>query len=42
MPGPGSPVPKEHGRFDYSAIVDRKPLRWPSTEQNRRLRKQSP
>ncbi len=22
-------VPKEHGRFDYSAIVDRKPLRWP-------------
>ena len=28
MAGPG-PVPKEHGRFDYSAIVDRKPLRWP-------------
>ncbi|MGH7088463.1 MAG: polysaccharide deacetylase family protein [Stellaceae bacterium] len=24
-----SPVPKEHGRFDYSPIVDRKPLRWP-------------
>jgi allantoinase len=28
MAGPG-PVPKEHDRFDYSAIVDRKPLRWP-------------
>jgi allantoinase len=25
-----SPVPREHGRFDYSAIVDRKPLRWPN------------
>ena len=22
--------PHEHGRFDYSAIVDRKPLRWPN------------
>ncbi|HUK59109.1 MAG TPA: polysaccharide deacetylase family protein [Stellaceae bacterium] len=22
-------VPREHGRYDYSAIVDRKPLRWP-------------
>jgi peptidoglycan/xylan/chitin deacetylase (PgdA/CDA1 family) len=24
-----SPVPTEHGRFEYSAIVDRPPLRWP-------------
>jgi peptidoglycan/xylan/chitin deacetylase (PgdA/CDA1 family) len=24
------PVPSEHGRFDYSPIVDRKPLRWPN------------
>ncbi|MBV8747501.1 MAG: hypothetical protein JO134_20935, partial [Xanthobacteraceae bacterium] len=23
-------VPQHHGRFEYSAIVDRKPLRWPS------------
>ena len=23
-------MPQEHGRFDYSAIVDRKPLRWPN------------
>ena len=23
-------VPREHGRFDYSAIVDRPPLRWPN------------
>ena len=23
-------VPQHHGRFDYSAIVDRKPLRWPN------------
>lgn len=23
-------VPTEHGRYDYSAIVDRKPLRWPN------------
>jgi peptidoglycan/xylan/chitin deacetylase (PgdA/CDA1 family) len=23
-------VPQEHGRFDYSPIVDRKPLRWPN------------
>lgn len=23
-------APTEHGRFDYSAIVDRKPLRWPN------------
>ena len=22
-------IPREHGRFDYSAIVDRPPLRWP-------------
>jgi peptidoglycan/xylan/chitin deacetylase (PgdA/CDA1 family) len=28
-PGP-SPVPQKHGRFDYSAIVDRPPLRWPN------------
>ena len=27
---PASPVPKEHGRFPYSAIVDRPPLRWPN------------
>ena len=26
---PQSPVPQEHGRFDYVPIVDRKPLRWP-------------
>ncbi|OGA32498.1 MAG: polysaccharide deacetylase [Betaproteobacteria bacterium RIFCSPLOWO2_12_FULL_62_13b] len=26
---PDSAVPKEHGRFPYSAIVDRPPLRWP-------------
>jgi peptidoglycan/xylan/chitin deacetylase (PgdA/CDA1 family) len=25
-----APVPQEHGRFDYSAIVDRPPLRWPN------------
>jgi allantoinase len=25
-----SPVPKAHGRFAYSAIVDRPPLRWPN------------
>ena len=25
-----SPVPREHGRFDYSAIVDRKKLVWPN------------
>jgi allantoinase len=24
-----APVPRDHGRFDYSAIVDRAPLRWP-------------
>jgi allantoinase len=29
MAGPDA-VPKEHGRFDYSAIIDRKPLRWPN------------
>lgn len=23
-------VPREHGRFDYSPIVDRKPVRWPN------------
>jgi allantoinase len=21
--------PQDHGRFPYSAIIDRKPLRWP-------------
>jgi peptidoglycan/xylan/chitin deacetylase (PgdA/CDA1 family) len=26
---PSSPVPREHGRFPYSAIVDRPVLRWP-------------
>jgi allantoinase len=25
-----SPVPTEHGRFDYSPIIDRPPLRWPN------------
>src|ERR1044071_2848923 len=25
-----SPVPLRHGRFDYSPIVDRPPLRWPN------------
>ena len=25
-----SPVPQAHGRFDYSPIVDRPPLRWPN------------
>lgn len=29
MPEPPSANPREHGRFPYSAIVDRKPLRWP-------------
>ena len=24
-----SPAPQQHDRFPYSAIVDRKPLRWP-------------
>jgi hypothetical protein len=23
-------APQEHDRFPYSAIVDRKPLRWPN------------
>jgi allantoinase len=27
---PDSPAPQDHGRFPYSAIVDRKPLRWPN------------
>jgi allantoinase len=27
---PPSTVPQQHGRFDYSAIVDRPPLRWPN------------
>ena len=25
-----APVPKEHGRFPYSPIIDRPPLRWPN------------
>jgi allantoinase len=29
MAGSPPPVPREHGRFDYSPIIDRKPLRWP-------------
>jgi allantoinase len=29
MPKPRAKNPQEHGRFPYSAIVDRKPLRWP-------------
>ena len=28
--GAASPVPAAHGRFDYSPIVDRPPLRWPN------------
>jgi allantoinase len=27
---PQSPAPQEHDRFEFSAIVDRKPLRWPN------------
>ena len=27
---PQPQVPREHGRFDYSPIVDRPPLRWPN------------
>ena len=27
---PRRPVPRAHGRFDYSPIVDRPPLRWPN------------
>src|SRR5580693_1859310 len=30
MPSPSSGNPKDHERFSYSAIVDRKPLRWPN------------
>jgi allantoinase len=30
MPSPGSANPQDHGRFPYSAIIDRKPLRWPN------------
>ena len=30
MPEPPPVNPQEHGRFPYSAIVDRKPLRWPN------------
>jgi peptidoglycan/xylan/chitin deacetylase (PgdA/CDA1 family) len=29
-PGGPTPVPAAHGRFDYSPIVDRPPLRWPN------------
>jgi len=29
MPQPLSGNPQDHGRFSYSAIIDRKPLRWP-------------
>jgi len=29
MPQPLSGNPQDHGRFPYSAIIDRKPLRWP-------------
>src|SRR4029077_19562013 len=29
MSEPPSGNPQHHGRFPYSAIVDRKPLRWP-------------
>lgn len=29
MPEPPSVNPQDHGRFPYSPIVDRKPLRWP-------------
>jgi peptidoglycan/xylan/chitin deacetylase (PgdA/CDA1 family) len=27
---PAAAIPLHHGRFDYSPIVDRKPLRWPN------------
>jgi peptidoglycan/xylan/chitin deacetylase (PgdA/CDA1 family) len=30
MPEPPAGNPREHDRFPYSAIVDRKPLRWPN------------
>jgi allantoinase len=30
MPSQGSVNPQEHDRFPYSAIIDRKPLRWPN------------
>jgi peptidoglycan/xylan/chitin deacetylase (PgdA/CDA1 family) len=30
MPETARTVPQEHGRFDYSPIVDRPPLRWPN------------
>ena len=30
MAEPPTPNPQEHERFPYSAIVDRKPLRWPN------------
>ena len=29
MPEPPSGTPQDHNRFPYSAIIDRKPLRWP-------------
>ena len=28
--GDPPPVPRAHGRFDYSPIIDRPPLRWPN------------
>jgi allantoinase len=28
--GAPSPIPQAHGRFDYSPIIDRPPLRWPN------------
>src|SRR5216683_6285975 len=30
MSSPSSGNPQDHGRFPYSAIIDRKPLRWPN------------
>jgi allantoinase len=30
MPSPSSGNPQDHDRFSYSAIIDRKPLRWPN------------
>src|SRR3954466_9968926 len=28
--GDAPPIPRAHGRFDYSPIIDRPPLRWPN------------
>src|ERR1700737_5245770 len=30
MVSPSKGNPEDHGRFPYSAIIDRKPLRWPN------------